>query len=258
MILTLKVLMTPVLIAAITLAGRRWGQGVSGWLVGFPLVSGPISIVLALQNGTGFAARAAIGTLGGETSVCAYCLAYCLVAQVAGWPASIAAAALAFFAATFLWSLATPPLLVTLAIDAVAIVLFLKLIPRQAALPAAAVPPKWDIPVRMLLAAVFVVALTTFSNSLGAQLSGLISPFPVFSTIMAPFTHHQQGARTAIHLLRGVVLGSFALLAFYLIVNTLLPVASIPLTYLAASSMAIVVSGISLRFVHPVQPLTVE
>jgi hypothetical protein len=250
MILTLKLLMTPVLIAAITLAGRRWGQGVSGWLVGFPLVSGPISIVLALQNGAAFATQAAIGTLGGETSVCAYCLAYCLVAQVAGWPASIAVAALAFFATTFLWSLATPSLLLTLAIDAIAIIIFFRIVPRQPAVAAAAIPPKWDIPVRMLLAAAFVLALTSASSHIGAQLSGLISPFPVFSTIMAPFTHHQQGGRAAIHLLRGVVLGSFALLAFYLVVATILPVANILWTYLAASLLAMVVNGVSLGFVR--------
>ena len=35
--LILKVVVTPILIAAASLAGRRWGQSVSGWLVGLPL-----------------------------------------------------------------------------------------------------------------------------------------------------------------------------------------------------------------------------
>jgi hypothetical protein len=39
--LLLKVVVTPALIASATLAGRRWGERLSGWLVGLPLTSLP-------------------------------------------------------------------------------------------------------------------------------------------------------------------------------------------------------------------------
>src|SRR5437660_411979 len=42
------------------MAGRRWGPGVSGWLVGFPLTSGPVAFFLALDQGVSFAAGAAV------------------------------------------------------------------------------------------------------------------------------------------------------------------------------------------------------
>ncbi len=56
--LALKLAATPLLIGAATLAGRRWGQAIGGWLVGLPLTSGPIALFLALDHGTQFAARA--------------------------------------------------------------------------------------------------------------------------------------------------------------------------------------------------------
>lgn len=61
--LLLKLLLTPALIAAASLAGRQWGQAVSGWFVGLPLTSGPIAFFVALDQGVGFAAATALGAL---------------------------------------------------------------------------------------------------------------------------------------------------------------------------------------------------
>src|SRR5437016_7099204 len=60
-LLLAKVVLTPLFIAAVTLAGRRWGPAVGGWLAGLPLTSGPVSVFLALEQGPGFAVRAAVG-----------------------------------------------------------------------------------------------------------------------------------------------------------------------------------------------------
>ena len=58
--MVLKALLAPLLILLATLAGRRWGPGVGGWLAGLPLTSGPVSLILALEQGPEFAARAAL------------------------------------------------------------------------------------------------------------------------------------------------------------------------------------------------------
>lgn len=47
----------------VTLVTRRFGPSAGGWLVGFPLTSGPISVFLALEQGTDYAAAAAITSL---------------------------------------------------------------------------------------------------------------------------------------------------------------------------------------------------
>src|SRR6184192_563504 len=64
MTLALKLVLTPALIAIATLAGRRFGPSIGGWLVGLPFTSGPVSLFLALEQGTSFAAAAALGAIG--------------------------------------------------------------------------------------------------------------------------------------------------------------------------------------------------
>ena len=44
------------------------------------------------------------------------------------------------------------------------------------------------LPARMIAAAAFVLVLTTFANTLGARLSGVLSPFPLF-TVAATRKH---------------------------------------------------------------------
>jgi hypothetical protein len=73
-IFAMKLVLTPTLIAAFSLAGRRWGAGVSGSLVGLPVIYGPIAFFLALSQGTAFAAATATGTLAGVIAVATICL----------------------------------------------------------------------------------------------------------------------------------------------------------------------------------------
>ena len=47
-ILALKLVLTPVLIGGAGLAGRRWGQGIGGWLVGLPFTAAPVAFFPAL------------------------------------------------------------------------------------------------------------------------------------------------------------------------------------------------------------------
>jgi hypothetical protein len=83
--LLFKVLLTPVLIGLVSLAGRRWGPAVSGWLIGLPLTSGPVSLFLALEQGKSFAATAAVGTLLGQISTALFCLAYSWLSFRLNW-----------------------------------------------------------------------------------------------------------------------------------------------------------------------------
>jgi hypothetical protein len=247
-LLVLKLAATPLLIALATLIGRRWGPGVSGWFIGFPFVSAPISLILALQYGPQFAAQAGLGSLVGQSSVCIYCLVYCFAAQRVRWPLSVTAALAAFLAVTFCWNRLSPGLLATLLIDVVVVLAVLRLIPRQAPPAGAGRHPAWDIPARMAISAAFVVGLTTLANLLGPHLSGLVAMLPVFTSIMTPFAHHQQGAAAATQLLRGLVLGSVAFGAFYLVIVTCLPAAPIAWAYLAAVIASIAANVAVLRF----------
>lgn len=247
MLFALKLFLTPTLITLATLAGRKWGPGVSDWLIGLPLTSGPISLILAVQYGTEYAVRASPGIICGQASVCIFCLVYSLAAYRMKWYTSALAAILSFSAVTFLWNRFSLALAATFVIVLVLIGLIYRLIPSQQAAGTVTHAPSWDIPARMLLATIFVVLITTYSLRLGPHLSGLIAPFPVFGLVLASFTHYQLGTVAAIKLLRGVVLGSFGFIVFFLVVGLALPHLGIVATYTLAALAAVLINGVLLK-----------
>src|SRR5262245_20275961 len=96
MLFLLKIAVTPLLVACVALAARRWGPTIGGILMGLPWFSGPVLFILILDQGIDFGVGACLGILIAVTSVSAFMLAYGLVAAVAGWPLSLAAASAAF------------------------------------------------------------------------------------------------------------------------------------------------------------------
>lgn len=247
MILVLKLLLTPLLIALATLAGRRWGPAVSGWFIGFPLTSGPVSVILALQHGPGFAAQAAVGNLGGLASISAFCLAYTLAARRWNAWVSLASAIGAYLLATTLWNQFPMSLWPTVAISLVVNGVVIRLIPKEPGTVPAASTGRWDIPARMFIATLFVFTLTTAASMLGPQLSGLMTPFPIFGSVLAAFAHRQQGPAAARNFLRGHAISLFGFAAFFVTVGAMLPTLPALWTYLLATLAAVALNGITLR-----------
>ena len=84
-ILALKLILAPVIIGSASLAGRKWGPTVSGWIVGMPLTSGPVIFFVALSNDVAFATNAALGVISGGLSLVAYALTYAWLATRFHW-----------------------------------------------------------------------------------------------------------------------------------------------------------------------------
>ena len=101
-ILALKLILAPVIIGSASLAGRKWGPAVSGWIVGMPLTSGPVIFFVALSHERVFAANAALGVLSGGLSLVAYALTYSWLAVKFRWQVSIAGSLLVFSISTAL------------------------------------------------------------------------------------------------------------------------------------------------------------
>jgi hypothetical protein len=160
--LALKLVVTPVLIAGASLAGRRWGQAVGGWLVGLPLTSGPVAFFLALEQGAGFVAAVAFGSLAGALAEVAFCLAYGWSART-GWVMALGAASVAFAVTAFGLQRVTIPLLVLAGIVFVALVVALRLMPPRGATTGTAPPPRWDLPARIIVTTVIGLLLGLFS-----------------------------------------------------------------------------------------------
>lgn len=238
-LIAFKLLITPVMICSVYFAGRRWGAVVSGFLIGLPLTSGPISLILAYQYSAEFAARAAIGNLAGQISICCFCLAYYYAARSLRWLVSTCVAISSFVMATYLlhglaWGLSTAfcTLMAAIALTA-------KFMPQQEVGRKPVAPPWWDLPARIVIAICFMLVLTSLAGELGPELSGLITPFPIFAIVFAAFTQTHQGAAATGNLLRGIVLSSVGYAVFFLTVGEGLARFGIAWTYLLAALLAI-------------------
>jgi len=173
--LALKLVLTPALVGAASLAGRRWGSAVGGWLIGIPFTSGPIAFFLALDPGPDFAARAAAGVMAGAISQAAFCVAYAWTAQRWGWTVSLIAAAAGFVAITIVLNAVALPTAGFFVVIIVVIVVSLFLMPQPA--PTRAEPiefPAWDLPARMLVATAFVVVLTAAARCAARRAAGAL------------------------------------------------------------------------------------
>ena len=183
-----------------------------------PLTSGPVVFILALNQGTTFAARASQGTLLGLISVASFCPADSWCSCRLNWLGSLLLGWCAFFLSTAFLLHVSAPLLLSVTVVVAFTVLVLALFPRSRERSHAMVAPAWETPLRTVMAATFVLFITGISGVIGPQLSGLLTPFPMFASILGAFTHRFQGAEAARQSLYGVVIGSFTSVIFLLVV----------------------------------------
>lgn len=212
-----KAVVTPVLIGSASLAGRRFGHHIGGWLVALPMTSGPVAFFLATDQGVSFAAGAAVGMLAGTISQVGFALGYGAIARRGAGRAFLAGCAM-FGAATlglsFLHWRAPATFALVLAALAAGVTVTRSRTSESSSEPSRL--PRWDVPARMLAATAVVVLVTTFAPRLGSHLAGLLSPFPVFGAVLAVFTHHTHDAASAAQVLDGLVLGLLAPAVFFL------------------------------------------
>lgn len=79
--LLLKLLLVPGFLLLLSLAGKRWGPSIAGWLAGLPVVAEPILFFLAVERGSAFASTAAISSLSAVFASVAFNVAYAHAAQ---------------------------------------------------------------------------------------------------------------------------------------------------------------------------------
>jgi hypothetical protein len=245
-ILVLKLVLTPAVMIGATLAGRRWGNAVSGWLIGLPLTSGPLMLVLALEHGRHFAARSAAGSLSGAVAEAAFCVGWAF-----GGRAPLVVASLGFAgAAAAVHSL---QLAVLVVVVPASLLVALRLLPPFPPRTNAVATPRWDLPVRAVVAVLVIVLLSAAATTIGARLTGLLAVYPAYSAVLASFALRLEGRAAAVGLLRGLLVGLFSFAAFYSLLAFLLPRTGTGGAFAAAIAAALMVQGVSLLRIlrHP-------
>jgi hypothetical protein len=241
-ILALKLSLAPSLVALASMAGRRWGLKVGGAIAGFPVVVGPTLLFFALEQGTDFAAAAAMKTLWSVLPYGVFCLAL-------GWACQwfpLWLSMLLSWAAYLLvgWWGASGSLSVAAALSiALASAVIARLaLPKASAPEALAMQPgRYDMPLRMGTTLALLLSVTAAAKAMGPSWSGVLAAFPIASSILGVFSFLSNGKDGPAMLFRGSLLGSFSYITFSTILILALPAWGLPLGFGAACMGAVCV-----------------
>jgi hypothetical protein len=242
-----KIIAAPLLICVATLVSRRWGSTIGGWFAGLPLTSGPVSVFFALERGPLFARDAAAATILGVVAVVAFAVTYGRVALTHGPVASFTAALSAYLLVVGAASQVQVPVWPAAALVVASVVAGLLMIGSSPPISTALPTPAWDLPFRMIAAASMVFLLTELGRAAGPRAAGVLSPFPVFACTMAVFSHIVGGPSAAHRLTKGVVIGSLAFAAFFVVVAIVVTHLTLPAAYALASCAALAINGMALQ-----------
>ena len=261
LLLLLKLVLTPLIVGAVTLIGRRWGHRVAGLVVGLPLTTGPVAASLGGARGRAWGAGGAPGAVVGLMGAAVFCATYATVARRRSWPVALAAGVAAIAVLTVAegaLDVAALPLalLVVLAVS-VMILVWVALAPRvggPARVPAvrpAVAPARWDLPARMAVSTTMVAAVTAAAPALGSGLSGVLSALPLISGVLGVCTHRSEGAAAAGALLRGTAVGCIASVLFVALVGALAAPGRLVATYAEATLLSVVTGAIVTHLTRP-------
>ena len=244
MLLTLKLCLVPSFLLLISLAGRRWGPEVAGWLAGMPLLTGPILFLLALEMGPAFAAASATVSLSAVLGAVVFIVVYARVCVHRPPPSALAAGLLAWCCTALLLPRLPLNNATALAIALISLLIAPRLMPRLALNKLSAPLPRWELPLRMLAGAVVTLTVTALAAVLGPAWTGMFAVFPVLAIVLAVFSHYASGPAFATILLRSMLFGLYAFTSFCLAIALLLPRQGVATSFLAACAIALMVQGL--------------
>jgi hypothetical protein len=246
----LRLALVPLAVWAASIAARRWGHAASGYLGGLPLIGGPITLFLALDQGVGFASTSALFTLAAIAAQCAHLLALSHAAARLGWAGSLLAGwtAFALVAVAVAALPLTAPAAATLALAGLAAAWkWLPPIRGHSAPPAV---PALELRLRVAAAFVLAAGILLAAPILGPVASGILLSVPITGSIMPPFTLALYGREALARLARGFVVGLSGFTAFFLTVAAGLPAWGVGPGFTAAVLAALAAVAMAGRLVR--------
>ncbi len=243
----LKITLVPLVVWLASLAGRRWGHGATGWISGLPLIAGPISVFLTLDQGPRFAAEAAAMTLQVTPAAALHCFVFAHAAHRAPWWAALLAAWAAFVGAALLLGARPFPPALSAAAAALALALLVARLPRPATPAGPAAVPRAELGVRVGMALALAALITLGADAFGARLSGVLLAFPITGSVLPAFAAALYGADATARLLAGFITGLFAFGAFHLVVATAMPALGPLATYVVACAAGLATATLAAR-----------
>lgn len=245
-LLIVKIIAVPFLLWLVSLIGQRWGQFVGALVAGLPLVSGPVSLIITLEQGVEFGAEMAYSALPGICACIFFGVVYSWLACRFRWQVTLLLTLPAYFGFAALLCLAprSLPLFSILALSAP--LLGLRLLPHPRPhhrkgwkAPTAHKGPPW---MQMGVGMTAMLAETEGAAWLGPQWSGMLIFFPVISGVVGLFAHIENGSEAVTRVFRGTFTGFTGATTFALTVAWLVTSLPVWATYSLAAVLAMVSS----------------
>ncbi|MBO0936985.1 hypothetical protein J2I47_10555 [Fibrella sp. HMF5335] len=246
-LLLTKLLLMPLVMAVVTLAGRRWGNKVGGVIASMPWIAGPILLFFILEQGKAFGIRAAPGVLTGILSLIAFCLSYALLSRRFSWWLTLPMAYAVYVSVALLFTQThlSLPVVYGIVLACVALTLRLFPVPTNQSVQPRRLP--YNLVIRMVVATLFMLTITALARLLGPTWSGILTPFPIITSILAVFTHVSQGSNGAIVSLRGIMIGLFGFTTFLFLQAFFLREFSVGLSFGLALCINAVINLVAVR-----------
>lgn len=207
-VLIAKLIAGPLVIAATSLAGQRWGQQLAGVLAGLPSLALLIIGIIWLEQGAAFTRNVIEYAPIGLFANAVYILLLAHASRFFKCFGTIIVALLGyFFMAILLVRSDAQHIQYTGIYSLVLLALTYKAIPKQNNLAIKSSLPKSELFARMALAVALIMTLSATARMLGEAYSGIFTAFPVASLILPAFTYALYGRAALLHQLRGFVLG---------------------------------------------------
>ena len=246
----LRLALVPLAVWAASLAARRWGHAASGYLGGLPLIGGPITLFLAIDHGTAFAARSALFTLAAIAAQAAHLLAVAHAGRRGNWVASLLSGWASFAIVALAVAALQPDAVAALLLAVGGLAAAWRWLPQVQGHSAPPAVPPVELKLRIVAAFVLAAAILWSAPRLGPVASGVLLSVPITGSIMPPFTLALYGHDALARLTRGFVVGLSGFTAFFFVVATTLPAWGIGPSFAAGVVAALVAISLASRLVR--------
>jgi hypothetical protein len=243
----LRLLLVPAAVWLASLAARRWGHAVSGYLGGLPFIGGPLTLYLALDHGAAFAAVSATVTLAATLGQTGHLLTFAHLARRARWPTALLAGWASYLAIALCVTMLPLTPALGLALAAAGLGAAWRWLPRpseEATLPEI---PAAELRLRLAAAFGLAVAILWSARVFGPVVSGVLLSLPITGSIMPPFTLKLYGPDAVARLTRGFITGLCGFVAFFFVVSSTVVSLGITTSFIAAVVVALATVFIASR-----------
>jgi hypothetical protein len=207
-----------------TAAARRWGHAVSGLMAGLPMIIGPITALLLLDQSAERVRAILLATLQCQPAMLLHVLVFAHAARHLSWPACLLLAnALYLLLAWWLTRLDLDAVLAA----ALVLVLWIGSLriwpPTGGATSTRVSVPRSELWWRIGTAVVVAAGVIQGAATMPAAFSGALLALPITGNVLPAFTLPRHGAQATALLLRGFWHGQLGFAAFVIVMVALLP-----------------------------------